>query len=499
MEVFMRNIPYAVDELQLTRELATILHGPDFRPHMGGAPFNFVVRLFKGKNPRQKGHGGCGILVVPSTAIGGLFITLARTRAFSLHGRTIYVHPGTGQAKPEDLALLTEPYQDPAIAEEQQRQYAQIKGNIQLLDLQFCWPCHDGSLSIEWESPALNWTLEFEPETRRFTINSQTGLRVVVILKNIQSIALDSHACVIFLERPPIFEREKSDGVDAITNIFSAMMLTIGPPKASPARDRLLTLDESRGNIFAFLRVIRITFNGQYTLRDFKSKAMMFGLTIYEGNYKSSKQGLFDPYVLSAFEDWLEGIPFDIAFQIDGLVSRCRFNPKELRKMKRVINAAIEKYGNIAICDCIRLLEQRKEEDAEGLPARKLFDDILHELDGDHTKRRLRRDSQSGQIFQCHRVTVTPTSLILTGPLPDETNRVLRKYMDHQSHFIRVEFRDEDRLHLRLDREVDQPKFLDERVGTILKEGLVIAGRPFEFLAYRRVLLSSLNILGQMV
>jgi hypothetical protein len=164
-----------------------------------------------------------------------------------------------------------------------------------------------------------------------------------------------------------------------------------------------------------------------------------------------------------------------------------------------VINAAIEKYGNIAICDCIRLLEQRKEEDAEGLPARKLFDGILHELDGDHTKRRLRRDSQSGQIFQCHRVTVTPTSLILTGPLPDETNRVLRKYMDHQSHFIRVEFRDEDRLHLRLDREVDQPKFLDERVGTILKEGLVIAGRPFEFLAYRRVLLSSLNVLGQMV
>jgi RNA-dependent RNA polymerase len=491
MEVFIRNIPYAVDELQLTRALASVLHGPSFHQHIGGAPFNFLVRIFKGKNPRLKQHGGCGILVVPSVAIGSLFIQLVRNQMVSLHGRTLYAQPGRDAAKPEDLALLTEPYQDPAIAEEQQRRHAEIKGKIQLLDLQFCWPCHDGALSIEWETPTeLSWALEFDPETRRFSIKSQTGLSVVVTLKNVQNIALDSHACVLWLERPPIFEREKANiqeslnELDELASLFSMFFMA---QKAGPTRDRLTTLDESRGNIFAFLRVLRITFGGQFALRDFKSKAKNFGLTIYEENYNISKQRLFDPVIMECFQEWLKEIPFDIAFQIDGLVSRCRFNPKELRKMKREINAAIERYEEVAICDCIRLLEQRKEEDVEGLSARRLFGGILSDLDRDHSRRQLRQSNQSGEIFHCHRVTVTPTSLILSGPLPDETNRVLRRYMDYQSHFIRVEFRDEDRLHLRLDRDVDSPKFLDERIGTILQKGLVIAGRSFDFLAYRRV------------
>jgi RNA-dependent RNA polymerase len=491
MEVFIRNIPYAVDELQLTRELASVLHGPSFGQHIGGAPFNFLVRIFKGKNPRLRQHGGCGILVVPSVAIGSLFIQLARGHSVSLHGRTLYAQPGKEPAKPEDLAILTEPYQDPAIAEEQRRRYAEIKGKIQLLGLQFCWPCHDGALSIEWETSAeLGWSLEFDPETRRFAIKSQTGLSVVVTLNNVQSIALDSHACVLWLERPPILEREKVnpqesfDEVNELADLFSILMMGM---KAGPTRDRLVTLDESRGNIFAFLRVMRITFDGQFALRDFKSKARSFGLTIYEENYDLSKQQLFSPLIMDYFREWLKGVPFDIAFQIDGLVSRCRFNPKELRKMKRQINAAIEKYGEMAICDCIRLLEQRREEDTEGLPASQLFANILNDLDRDRAMKQPRQSNQSGEIFHCHRVTVTPTSLILSGPLPDETNRVLRRYMDYQSHFIRVEFRDEDRLHLRLDREVDSPKFLDQRIGTILQKGLVIAGRSFEFLAYRQV------------
>jgi RNA-dependent RNA polymerase len=491
MEVFIRNIPYAVDELQLTRELASVLHGPSFRQHIGGAPFNFLVRIFKGKNPRLKQHGGCGILVVPSLAIGSLFIQLTRSQIVSLHGRILYAQPGKDQAKPEDLALLREPYQDPAIAEEQRRRYAEIKGKIQLLDLQFCWPCHDGTLSIEWETPAEHtWTLEFDPETRRFAIKSQTGLSVVVTLNNVQSIALDSHACVLWLERPPILEREKVnlqerlDAVDELAYLISIFMMK---EKTGPTRDRLATLDESRGNVFAFLRVVRITFDGQFALRDFKSKAKTFGLTIYEQNYNLSKQRLFSPLIMDYFQEWLREIPFDIAFQIDGLVSRCRFNPKELWKMKHGINTAIEKYGEMEICDCIRLLEQRRDEDAEGLPASQLFGDILSDLDRDRTKKQPRQSGQSGEIFHCHRVTVTPTSLILSGPLPDETNRVLRRYMDYQSHFIRVEFRDEDRLHLRLDRDVDSSKFLDERIGTILQNGLAIAGRSFEFLAYRQV------------
>jgi RNA-dependent RNA polymerase len=485
MEVFIRNIPYAFDELQLNRELAFYLHGPHFRQHMGGAPFNFIVRIFKARNPRQRQHAGRGILVVPSIAIGSLFIQLARMSAVLLHGRILFAEQGRGPARPDDVAFLAEPYQDPTIVEEQRRRHAEIKGEIKLLNLQFGWPYPDGAISIEWDSPPEHtWTLEFDPETRRFAIKSRHGLRVVVTLNNVQSIAFDSHACVLWLERPPILEREKvntPDGVSQLAELFSHLM----EMNTGPTRDRLISLDESRGNIFAFLRVIRISFDGQHSLREFKGKAMMVGMTTYEGNYGVSRQGLFDPLIMGSFQRWLRELPFDLAFQIDALVSRCRFSPKELRGMKRRINAAIERYGEVAICDSIRLLEQRRDEDDQGLTAKQLFDDILQDLDRNRTRRPLRQSNESGEIFHCHRVAVTPTSLILSGPLPDETNRVLRRYMDYQSHFIRVEFRDEDRLHLRLDREVDSSKFLDERIGTILQKGLVIAGRSFEFLAYR--------------
>ncbi|KIM20750.1 hypothetical protein M408DRAFT_333825 [Serendipita vermifera MAFF 305830] len=152
--------------------------------------------------------------------------------------------------------------------------------------------------------------------------------------------------------------------------------------------------------------------------------------------------------------------------------------------MKPTIEAAIEEYGSTTISECIRLLEQRREEDEEHQSGMDLFQSILRNLRRDRRKKPLRQSNESGEIFHCHRVTVTPTSLILTGPLPDVTNRVLRKYMKHQSNFMRVEFRDENRLQIRLDREVDSSKFMNDRVGTILQHGLTIAGREFEFLAY---------------
>jgi len=483
MEVFIRNIPYSIDEPQLNRALAFVLHRtPHFHKHMGGAPFNFIVHLFKGKGPRQKQHSGSGVLIVPSSAIGTLFVNLAKTHAIQLHGRALYAEPGKNPVRPEDEAFLREPYQDPALVEKQQLQDEKVKGNVNLQNLQFGWPCQDGSISIEWESPTEHvWALEFDPENRRIRIKSQLGLSVVTALSNVQSTALDSQACVFWLDRPPIFEQEKED-VDQMRAMFDSMMKK---PTNSPIRDRLVTLDPTRGNVFGYLRVVRVVFSSQFARRDFIDKAGAIGFTTYEGSHSLLTQGLFDPHILDSFQRWLKELSFDVAFQIDGLVSRCRFNPKELRKAKRAINAAIGQYGGSVVCECIKLLEQLREEEKEHLPADKLFDRTLRDMMRDHTERRSRQPYRSKALFWCHRVTVTPTSLVLSGPFPDETNRVLRRYIDHQSNFVRVEFRDEDRLHIRLDREVDSTKFLQERVGAILHNGLVIAGRRFEYLAYR--------------
>lgn len=89
-----------------------------------------------------------------------------------------------------------------------------------------------------------------------------------------------------------------------------------------------------------------------------------------------------------------------------------------------------------------------------------------------------------GSSFRCYHVTFTPTRMLLEGPYHSQSNRVIRQYQGFEDHFIRVDFRDEDRLQYRWDREVDGTSFLKERVGKTLKQGFELAGRKFEFLAY---------------
>jgi RNA-dependent RNA polymerase len=78
--------------------------------------------------------------------------------------------------------------------------------------------------------------------------------------------------------------------------------------------------------------------------------------------------------------------------------------------------------------------------------------------------------------------------MLLEGPYPTQSNRVIRKYQKNDptlvERFIRVEFRDEDHLAYRWDGGVDGTWFLQQRVGGILRQGFELGGRAFEFLAY---------------
>lgn len=57
-----------------------------------------------------------------------------------------------------------------------------------------------------------------------------------------------------------------------------------------------------------------------------------------------------------------------------------------------------------------------------------------------------------------HKVTVTPCALLLGGPEPEVTNRVLRQYSTHTDYFIRVTFADEDGELIRFDGRASQHK-----------------------------------------
>src|SRR5258708_36479291 len=55
-----------------------------------------------------------------------------------------------------------------------------------------------------------------------------------------------------------------------------------------------------------------------------------------------------------------------------------------------------------------------------------------------NVRRRVVSPEEASRLFECYYVTITPTSQLLGGPLPETANRVLRWYSDDQHHCLSV-------------------------------------------------------------
>ena len=83
------------------------------------------------------------------------------------------------------------------------------------------------------------------------------------------------------------------------------------------------------------------------------------------------------------------------------------------------------------------------------------------------------------------KVVVTPTTMHINSPTPETTNRVLRQYEKYGDRFLRVQFTDEKqygKIYGEDNRRRNTAIF--NRVYRTLKNGLDLAGRHYEFLAF---------------
>ena len=166
-----------------------------------------------------------------------------------------------------------------------------------------------------------------------------------------------------------------------------------------------------------------------------------------------------------------------IAFQLESLLHNGLLNTDELEGLIPAVKELDKKYQKAKpgyVGELLRLyneaLQRRKPTESPIDCFRSTENKFIY--------------SDPRKTFRCCHVTFTPTRLILEGPYATQSNRVIRRFPGFEDYFIRVDFRDEDRLRYNWDREVDGTFFLHSRVGSILKDGFHIAGRSFEFLAY---------------
>lgn len=195
----------------------------------------------------------------------------------------------------------------------------------------------------------------------------------------------------------------------------------------------------------------------------------------------ASGRELFSGKNINSLKKELRTFQWTVAFQLESLLYNGILNSEEMKDLLPEVRKLCKMHINSAngIGYVADLLKHYKESLTTRLPnvtPLQCFKStqigfVYSKLDGQSS-------------FRCCHVTFTPTRQILEGPYATQSNRIIRRYVGYEDHFIRVDFRDEDRLQYRWDRAVDGSSFVRARVGGILKHGFNLAGRHFEFLAY---------------
>ena len=252
-------------------------------------------------------------------------------------------------------------------------------------------------------------------------------------------------------------------------------------------RDRISAIDGAHASIAPYAHHLRIVLAEQDDLLEFEKISHIVGCEprpIRVSRVDALAKRFFSPRDLFHVQRWIKTMDWKNAFQIEAYLRCGLLNTHDLLvTLQKPIEEAIQYYGTESseflrlFYVALKMRTTKTDEDPK---------ECLERMRNAHAKIKPLRLAP-GHI-SCHHVIITPSRILLEGPYTTQSNRVIRYYQDHDpalaERFIRVEFRDEDRLAYRWDGDVDGTWFLHQRVGDILRHGFELGGRAFEFLAY---------------
>lgn len=498
MDVFMRDVSYNISDKDLTRQMAHILHGPSFEG-FSTLPLNFKVSLFPDKKHGLGRHRGIGTLTLPTAAVGERFLTLfagANPALVALAGnRRIQfqrskVHPR--QDTLEEIKRM--PYLDPQALQDQERRAQEFQSRqIRIKEIQFGWEGRDWTFSAEYEKSCGNsGHMQFQEESRelRIKVDGTKETQIIAIRFSqigYSAVGRDGGQAIIFFSLliPPVFESELPPLEMAVLHAMQPFSFR-GSIYDLRRRRRHSSFDKEHARSAAFTSLAaRLVCSSDVDLNTFRDLCRTANLPRpHDEVPRLEHRQLFSQVRSTAYAAWLATLDWQVAFQVDALVFGRVVDLAEALALQQPIQVALQECGREYTAALIRHF---------GVEARQLWDDTGADEGILQCWARCRRefnpqtrpkvDRQSDDNFMCYHVVVTPTSLSLQGPFPERSNRVVRSYLDHTDHFVRVSFVDENHLQYRFDREVDGRDFIRTRVGKVL-DGIEIAGTRLEFLAY---------------
>ncbi|KAI0822735.1 RdRP-domain-containing protein [Trametes gibbosa] len=509
MEIELADVAFDASVWDVKRTFGAILHGDEFHGLDPKTPraVNFKVMLNPGAGGVQ--NNGSGSLILPSRKIGDRLLK----RVYE-EGKHIVINDRKLRLfrtkKPPRRGLTDTlektPYLEPDEEEKREDKLRRLDLGLHVDKVQFGVFYRSPQdpmtapriFSSEYEvshrdkGAGLLW-FEYDHKLIRIQLGDkmteEIGSNIAITFSNIRRVAIGidfGNPFVCFdLLTPPMLERER----------FNRTFTGNEWNDYRKFRQRLDSLTPAHAIVAPYahhMRVIMHTEADIYKFRELCEVAEVQRPIL--ANVETFSRGFFSPRQLHKFHLWLQQFSYPVAFQIEALLRAGFLNTEDIlgyfRPQLEKLNKEMGPKAAIVLrnfCDALRLRSpkdslidcfRRAMPDGTGGKHDKALRLSLKKYD-----EKQEGDRDMGR-FQCHHVTFTPTRVILEGPYVSVSNRVIRQFAGFEDHFLRVDFRDEDRLQYRWAREVDGTTLLTERVGGILKHGFDIGGRHFEFLAY---------------
>ncbi|KAF8910584.1 RNA dependent RNA polymerase-domain-containing protein [Gymnopilus junonius] len=481
MNVSIYNVHHETDKWTVIRKIAGILHSDDFAPVIdGGRPVNFAVELFS-SDPGSLRINGRGTLTLPDEAIGKKFLAYVNglkgkeaVEKLTIGNRKLRFGSSNAQLR-KDLTFRVSrtPYIDPDIEEEYLSKVAQLKDDVKFklrVDTVqfgiFYRQKYPGprAFSVEWHHKYGGDSneyadLKFKYDHKLIRVKLGSGLKdhelkgrfILISFSSIRKIALGydygkPYICFDTITPPVLEERpfhRSHTGKHHIDN--------------RKYKQRIGAIDDAHTIVAPYTPHLRILLYHDVSKEDplsvFRQACKIAGLAdsmIIDltppgaERVETFENRFFERQQMNLLRK--EFIEFDwpIAFQLESLLHNGLIHTGDMKGLIPRIRSREE-----SPIRCFERVQKNFKFSAPRTPR---------------------------NAFSCYHVTFTPTRMILEGPYPSDSNSIIRRYQNFEEHFIRVDFRDEDRLRYRwIGR---------KRVGNTLKQGFELAGRKFEFLAY---------------
>lgn len=501
MEVYMSGIGPNATKNQVISAIAHVLHSNAVKP-------NFDVYLFRDKRPGGRGHSGTGALTLPSEDLGRALLRqyggLHPRRPLIITGKKVRLEISKRVPRPEVVERVRRlPYLDPSAVEAKEKKAAQLQSEtVAVRSLQFGWECRDEVFSVEWERhyDVGVCELSFEDQRRELRVKilqAEETLVIAIRFSQINSTSWTSSpnepAIYFSLVTAPAFESEVPPHIaQEIRNRpdFRGSIYDYAP------RLRLTSLDEEHSRVAPYTSLaFRIVCRNGADISLFRRLSRIASLSTQEFGYPIERRERFSASRMERLNRWLLRQAWEIAFQVQALLQAMLLDFKEMLDLRPDVERVTQEMGTRVAASFLqhfamglKFLWAPPDESRE--IQRGLIRECFHRSEVEFrqiqvkSSRSKSKARDAAETFDCLHVSVTPTSMLLTGPYPERSNRVMRTYPNNHDSFLRVSFVDEDGLQYRFDREVNGAAFIQFRVGTVLKHTLTVAGRPFQFLAY---------------